>query len=224
MNCFPLSDALIPMPNDKYMFNSKTALVDYINNKLSQKEHELLFNVIRRFQLQNDKNCNKFDLPYKSYKSCESVSINASIVDNYDVKFNLLDLPVELRSMIKKFCTLHYHQQLTDAPKQNVCNAMENSTIQKSTSSTSSTSSTNTNSAKSTNHVQSKPNAINQNTMNPISFKQNSTMFSAAQKSNSKSHVSSRDIKREQSHLSSDKTETDKSLEMWANCPNIVLK
>ena len=95
MSNFPLYDSLIiEKCMEDLSFEQKDEFVKIVKN-LDDNGHELIYALIRTYQLENSHDKSTFKLPY-----------GGKYVKN-DMKFDLNELPNELKNILYKFCLIH---------------------------------------------------------------------------------------------------------------------
>lgn len=108
---FPLYNLLIEQTKDEPL--TQNDLIDFIENfrKLDKYGMDLIFVIIRIFSLKNNKQSNNlFDIPFGGQKLD---TIDSSVSNKTDVKFDIRNFPNKLNQMLYHFVKLHLTSKQT---------------------------------------------------------------------------------------------------------------
>jgi hypothetical protein len=95
MSNFPLYDNLVKdLPSEEMSTKQKDKFMKLIKD-IDEKGSELIYALIRVYQLENSEDKSTFKLPY------------GGKFIKHDMKFDLNDFPNELKHMLLKFITMH---------------------------------------------------------------------------------------------------------------------
>lgn len=95
MSKFPLYDSLIKdLPKKDLTMTQKRVFIKRIA-KIDKNGHDLVYALIRMYQVENNEKNTSFTLPY-----------NGTFIDN-DINFDLDNLPVDLKQILFKFTGVH---------------------------------------------------------------------------------------------------------------------
>lgn len=95
MSKFPLYDSLIKdLPKKDLTMTQKRAFIKRIA-KIDKNGHDLVYALIRMYQVENNEENTSFTLPY-----------NGTFIDN-DINFDLDKFPVDLKQILFKFLVVH---------------------------------------------------------------------------------------------------------------------
>jgi hypothetical protein len=95
MSKFPLYDSLIKdLPKKDLTMTQKQVFIKRIA-KIDKNGHDLVYALIRMYQVENNEENTSFTLPY-----------NGTFIDN-DINFDLDNLPVDLKQILFKFTGVH---------------------------------------------------------------------------------------------------------------------
>ena len=95
MSKFPLYDSLIKdLPKKDLTTTQKRVFIKRIT-KIDKNGHDLVYALIRMYQVENNEENTSFTLPY-----------NGTFIDN-DINFDLDNLPVDLKQILFKFTGVH---------------------------------------------------------------------------------------------------------------------
>jgi hypothetical protein len=97
MSNFPLYDQLCKeIPNKDLTIKQKRKFIEEIQN-FDENGYELMYALIRVYQLLNEKNIKDFEIPYEAMVENE----------NKTVTYNLEKLPKKLKQILFKFIEIH---------------------------------------------------------------------------------------------------------------------